>query len=65
MAKKALRLITTSGDRAKSQPMIDGTECCAWFLSMTSGGVLWGKGGPPKALETDAAAMENAKALLF
>jgi putative NADPH-quinone reductase len=64
MAKKTLRLITTSGDRAKAQPMIDSTELCAKFLSMTWGGVLWGKGGPPKAVEADAAAIESAKQFL-
>jgi putative NADPH-quinone reductase len=64
MAKKSLKLITTSGDRAKAQPMIDSTELCAKFLSMTWGGVLWGKGGPPKAVEADAAAIESAKSFL-
>ncbi|TAG28213.1 MAG: flavodoxin family protein [Burkholderiales bacterium] len=64
MAKKTLSLITTSGDRAKAQPMIDSTELCAKFLSMTWGGVLWGKGGPPKAVEADAAAIDNAKSFL-
>lgn len=64
MAKKTLRLITTSGDRAKAQPMIDSTELCAKFLSMTWGGVLWGKGGPPKAVEADAAASESARSFL-
>jgi putative NADPH-quinone reductase len=65
MAKKALQLITTSGDRAKAQPMIDSTELCAKFLSMRWGGVLWGKGGPPKAVESDAAAIEAAKTFLI
>jgi putative NADPH-quinone reductase len=64
MAKKTLRLITTSGDRAKAQPMIDSTELCAQFLSMTWGGVLWGRGGPPKAVEADAQAIESAKGFL-
>jgi putative NADPH-quinone reductase len=64
MAKKTLRLITTSGDRAKAQPMIDSTELCAKFLGMTWGGVLWGKGGAPKAVEADAQAIESAKHFL-
>ncbi len=64
MSKKTLRLITTSGDRAKAQPMVDSTELCAKFLSMTWGGVLWGKGGPPQAVEADAAAIESAKTFL-
>lgn len=65
MAKKTLRLITTSGDRAKAQPMIDSTELCAKFLGMNWGGVLWGKGGPPKAVESDAAAIDTAKYFLI
>jgi multimeric flavodoxin WrbA len=64
MAKKSLKLITTSGDRAKAQPMIDSAELCAKFLSMAWGGVLWGKGGPPKAVEADTAAIDNAKSFL-
>jgi putative NADPH-quinone reductase len=64
MAKKTLRLITTSGDRAKAQPMIDSTELCAKFLNMSWGGVLWGKGGPPKAVEADGAAIQSAKSFL-
>lgn len=64
MAKKTLRLITTSGDRVKAQPMFDSTELCAKFLSMNWGGVLWGKGGPPKAVEADAVAIESAKGFL-
>jgi multimeric flavodoxin WrbA len=64
MAKKTLKLITTSGDRAKAQPMIDSAKLCAEFLSMTWGGVLWGKGGPPKAIEADAQAMQSAQGFL-
>jgi multimeric flavodoxin WrbA len=65
MAKKTLKLITTSGDRIKAQPMIDSTELCAKFLNMTWGGVLWGKGGPPKAVEVDTQAIESAKRFLL
>jgi putative NADPH-quinone reductase len=64
MAKKTMRLITTSGDRAKAQPMIDSAELCAKFLNMTWGSVLWGKGGPPKAIESDSQATESAKSFL-
>jgi putative NADPH-quinone reductase len=64
MAQKTLRLITTSGDRAKAQPMIDSAKLCAQFLSMTWGGELWGKGGPPKAVEADQQAIESAKKFL-
>jgi hypothetical protein len=64
MAQKTLRLITTNGDRAKAQPMIDSAKLCAQFLSMTWGGELWGKGGPPKAVEADQEAIESAKEFL-
>lgn len=64
MAKKTLRLVTTSGDRAKAQPMIDSLRLCAQFLSMPWGGELWGKGGPPDAVKADAAAVEGAKRFL-
>jgi putative NADPH-quinone reductase len=65
MAKKTLKLVTTNGDRAKAQPMIDSTELCAQFLSMTWGGVLWGKGGPPDAVQADAQALEAATTFLL
>ena len=64
MAKKTLRLITTSGDRTKAQPMIDSVQLCAQFLSMTWGGALWGKGGPPGAVQADAQAVEAASRFL-
>lgn len=68
MARKSLRLITTSGDRAKAQPMIDSVRLCAQFLSMGWGSdeqaVLWGKGGPPDAVRDDAAAVGRAAAFL-
>jgi len=69
MAKKTLRLITTSGDRAKAQPMIDSVQLCAQFLSMAWGGangpVLWGKGGPPDAVQADAEAVATAHVFCF
>jgi multimeric flavodoxin WrbA len=69
MGKKTLRLITTSGDRVKAQPMIDSVQLCAQFLSMAWGGlggpVLWGKGGPPDAVKADAAAVEAAARFLL
>lgn len=64
MAEKTLRLITTSGDRAKAQPMIDSVKLCAQFLNMTWGGELWGKGGPPDAIQADASAIESTRLLL-
>jgi NAD(P)H-dependent FMN reductase len=60
MATKTLRLVTTSGDRAKAQPMIDSVRLCGQFLSMTDGGALWGKGGPPNAVHADAQAVSSA-----
>ncbi|MEP6791643.1 MAG: NAD(P)H-dependent oxidoreductase [Ramlibacter sp.] len=60
MGRKSLRLITTSGDRDKAQPMIDSVRLCASFLAMRWGGVLWGKGGPPDAVQADAAAISAA-----
>ena len=64
MAPKRLHLITTSGDRAKAQPMIDSVRLCAEFLSMPWAGVLWGKGGPPGAVAADAAALQAARDFL-
>ena len=65
MAAKSLFLITTSGDRAKAQPMIDSLELCAKFLSMPWGGALWGKGGPPGAVQADAQAVAQAAHFLL
>ncbi|MGH6627353.1 MAG: NAD(P)H-dependent oxidoreductase [Burkholderiaceae bacterium] len=64
MASKTLRLVTTSGDRAKAQPMIDSVELCAQFLCMTWGGELWGKGGAPETVQADADARARAKDFL-
>jgi NAD(P)H-dependent FMN reductase len=61
MATKRLHLITTSGDRAKAQPMIDSVKLCAQFLSMHYAGELWGKGGPPDAVRQDTMALEHAR----
>ncbi|OQC03513.1 MAG: putative NAD(P)H-dependent FMN-containing oxidoreductase YwqN [Alphaproteobacteria bacterium ADurb.Bin100] len=69
MTRKTLRLITTSGDRAKAQPMMDSVRLCAEFFPMTWGGVagpvLWGKGGPPGAIEADAQAVAAAARFLL
>lgn len=64
MARKTLRLVTTSGDRAKAQPMIDSVQLCAQFLGMHWRGALWGKGGPPDAVQADATARADAAAFL-
>ncbi len=64
MAAKTLCLITTSGDRAKAQPMMDSVQLCANFLAMRWAGVLWGKGGPPGAVPNDADAMQMAATFL-
>lgn len=60
MGHKRLWLVTTNGDRAKAQPLIDATELCARFLAMPLAGVLWGKGGPPQAVQSDGAALAAA-----
>lgn len=65
MAAKTLRLVTTSGDRAKAQPTIDSTTLCAAFLGMRWGGALWGKGGPPDAVHADTAALAQAAGFLL
>jgi hypothetical protein len=60
-----MRLVTTSGDRTKAQPMIDSVRLCAQFLSMTWGGELWGKGGPPDAVRADATAVAQSATFLI
>ena len=44
--------------------MIDSVALFAQFLSMTGGGALWGKGGPPGAVQADAQAVEAASRFL-
>ena len=63
MAGKRLWVITTSGHRAKAQPMIDSYALCAEFLAMGFGGALWGLGGTPGAVRADEAALAQAKRL--
>ena len=60
MAQKTLRVISTSGDRAKAQPMFDSYRLCAQFLGMAWGGELWGKGGAPGAVQADTEAVAQA-----
>ena len=64
MASKSLQLVTTSGDRTKAQPMIDSVQLCAQFLGMRWGGALWGKGGPPGAVQQDTAALQDFTSFL-
>lgn len=64
MGRKTLRLITTSGDRAKAQPLIDSVRLCGAFLAMHWGGELWGKGGAPGAVQADATAVDAARHFL-
>jgi NAD(P)H-dependent FMN reductase len=64
MASKPLRLVTTSGDRAKAQPSIDSVRLCAEFMGMPWGGALWGKGGAPDAVVNDEAACAAALSFL-
>lgn len=65
MAGKTLSLVTTSGDRAKAQPMIDSVALCAQFMGMPFRGALWGKGGAPGAVQADAAAVQAAASFLI
>ncbi len=65
MAQKRLWLITTNGDRAKAQPMIDSTAMCAKFLDMQMAGVLWGKGGAPEVVKGDGDAVAVARDFLL
>lgn len=62
MAGRRLWLVTTSGDRAKAQPMIDTVRLCAEFMAMQWQAPLWGKGGPPAAVESDTDAIAQADA---
>ncbi len=64
MAGKTFRLVTTSGNREKAQPMIDSARLCAEFFEARWAGALWGKGGPPRAVEADAQAVEAARTFL-
>lgn len=65
MSQKRLWLITTNGDRAKAQPMIDSTAMCAKFLDMPLAGVLWGKGGGAEVVKGDGEAVAAARVFLF
>lgn len=60
MAGKRLWVVSTSGDRAKAQPMFDSYRLCAEFLAMSWQGALWGKGGAPAAVLDDAEALAAA-----
>jgi NAD(P)H-dependent FMN reductase len=64
MAMKRMHLVTTSGNRAKAQPMIDSAKLCAEFLAMPFAGVLWGKGGPPGVVQSDEEAVAAAAGFL-
>ena len=60
MNGKNLWIVSTSGDRAKAQAMLDSYRLCADFLGLQWRGVLWGKGGAPAAVLADTAACEAA-----
>ena len=60
MKGKRVWVITTSGNRAMTQPMFDSLKLSAEFLSMQWQGALWGLGGPPGAVEQDTAAIAAA-----
>jgi multimeric flavodoxin WrbA len=61
MAGRRMWAITTSGSREKTQPMFDSLKLCAEFMAMRWQGALWGAGGPPGAVEKDAAAIAAAE----
>lgn len=61
MAGKRLWTVSTSGDRAKAQPMFDSYRLCADFLGLVWQGVLWGKGGTPDAVLADDDALAAAR----
>ena len=60
MRDKRVWAITTSGDRAKTQPMFDSLKLCAEFLAMQWQPPLWGLGGAPGAVQKDATAIAAA-----
>ncbi|MEK8051915.1 NAD(P)H-dependent oxidoreductase [Ideonella sp. DXS22W] len=64
MAAKRFWLVTTSGNRPKAQPMIDSLRLCAEFCGAAWGGELWGQGGEPGKVRTDAAALAAAPGFL-
>ena len=64
MADKRLWAITTSGNRDKTQPMLDSLKLCAEFMAMRWQGALWGTGGAPGAIENDATAIAAAARFL-
>lgn len=64
MAGKRLWLVTTSGNEAKAQPMVDSCRLCAEFMGMDWRGVLWGAGGEPGKVAADAQAVARAARFL-
>lgn len=61
MAGRRLWVVATSGDRAKAEPMLESYRLCASFMAMHFAGALWGKGGPPGAVNADAQALAQAE----
>ena len=60
MQGKRVWAVTTSGDRARTQPMFDSQKLCAEFLAMQWQPPLWGQGGAPGAVEKDTQAIAAA-----
>jgi len=60
MTGKRLWVIATSGNRERAQPMLDSYRLCAEFLTMPFMPPLWGKGGSPDAVLSDAIALAAA-----
>ena len=55
-----LWVISTSGGREKAQAMFDSYRLCAEFLGLDFQTPLWGKGGAPGTVLTDAEALTDA-----
>ena len=65
MAGKRFWAVSTSGHRAKAQPMFDSLALCAEFMGMRWMPPLWGGGGAPGAVLADATAQAAAPAWLL
>jgi len=64
MAGKRLWVVSTSGQEAKAQPMVESCRLCAEFMGMDWRGALWGPGGEPGKVAGDAAALARAQRFL-
>jgi multimeric flavodoxin WrbA len=60
MSTKTMHLVSTAGDTAKAQPMVDTARLCAAYFPMRFAGALVGAGGAPGAIDADRAALAEA-----